>query len=100
MRFILSFKRAVPESPRWLMTKNRHSEAYDVFKKIAVSNKKRFENMTELESLRKRQNPKKPDENSVSPLDVNQRLNEVEEKSDEKPVGKIFSTKIPVLKIF
>ena len=41
----------VPESPRWLITKNKITPAYKIFKRIAFSNKKPTENLSELESL-------------------------------------------------
>ena len=41
----------VPESPRWLITKNRSNDAYKIFKRIARSNKKIIENLNELEEL-------------------------------------------------
>jgi OCT family organic cation transporter-like MFS transporter 4/5 len=43
----------LPESPRWLLANNRSSQAYLVFKRIAKSNKKDFENLNELECLKK-----------------------------------------------
>lgn len=41
----------VPESPRWLITKNKISKAYKILKRIAISNKKPIESLNELESL-------------------------------------------------
>ena len=40
----------VPESPRWLLAKNKNNEAYKVFKRIAQSNDKH--DLNELESIR------------------------------------------------
>lgn len=38
----------VPESPRWLLTKGRHEEAFKIFSRIARSNKKPMETLVEL----------------------------------------------------
>jgi len=46
----------VPESPRWLMAKNKNNEAYKIFKRIAESNKK-CDNLKQLESIRERDLP-------------------------------------------
>lgn len=48
---IVSYFWMVPESPRWLITKNRINRAYTILKRIAHSNKKPIESLTELESL-------------------------------------------------
>ena len=55
MTLIVFYFWIVPESPRWLMTKKKYSDAFKVFKRIAVSNKKSFEFLNELEVLNKRE---------------------------------------------
>ena len=41
----------MPESPRWLIAKNRHREAYAILKKIADSSGKKAIELGELENL-------------------------------------------------
>lgn len=43
----------LPESPRWLLANKHIAQAYLIFKRIAKSNKKDFENLNELECLKK-----------------------------------------------
>jgi hypothetical protein len=38
----------MPESPRWLITKNRTDDAYTIFKRIAKSNKRSIPDTCEL----------------------------------------------------
>ncbi len=54
MTLIVFYFWIVPESPRWLMTKKKHSDAFKVFKRIAVSNKRSFEFLNELDIMKKR----------------------------------------------
>lgn len=59
----LSTLRIIPESPRWLSTKNRKAEAFKVFGKIAKYNKKKLEFQEELEKFQTTSdNDEKPDE--------------------------------------
>ncbi|RMZ93346.1 organic cation transporter, partial [Brachionus plicatilis] len=51
--FILYFW-MVPESPRWLMTSKKFDKAYQVFKRIAKSNKRKFDGLVELEDLKQK----------------------------------------------
>jgi MFS transporter, OCT family, solute carrier family 22 (organic cation transporter), member 4/5 len=60
----------VPESPRWLITKNRSNDAYKIFKRIARSNKKVIENLNEIEELNLTGNNK--NENSASNIAANE----------------------------
>jgi MFS transporter, OCT family, solute carrier family 22 (organic cation transporter), member 4/5 len=63
----------VPESPRWLITKNRSNDAYKIFKRIARSNKKTIENLNELEELNlTNNNNNKKNENSTSNIAANE----------------------------
>ena len=55
MTLIVFYFWIVPESPRWLMTKKKHSDAFKIFKRIAVSNKKSFEFLNELDVMKKRE---------------------------------------------
>lgn len=57
----------VPESPRWLMIKNRMGQAYFIFKKIAKANKK--QQLSELETLRPDECQKKFNLNTIKPCD-------------------------------
>lgn len=41
----------MPESPRWLISKNRNKEAVKIFLRIAKWNKKPFEFLSELETF-------------------------------------------------
>lgn len=62
----------VPESPRWLMTKERNNEAYRIFRRIAISNNKNCDELNELNALKRitsRTSPSgREDLNSVSPI--------------------------------
>ena len=51
MKSNLKIQRLVPESPRWLLTKNKRREAHVIFQRIALSNKRSFENLVELENI-------------------------------------------------
>ncbi len=63
----------VPESPRWLITKNRSNDAYKIFKRIARSNKKTIENLNELEELNlTNNNNNNKNENSTSNIAANE----------------------------
>ena len=64
----------VPESPRWLIVKNKTDEAYVIFKRVAKSNGKSIDSLNELEPLvlDKTYNPKTEEEE--------------EDKEDEKEV--------------
>ena len=44
-------KRFIPESPRWLITNNRNSEAFKYFRKVAKHNKVDFNENEESNKL-------------------------------------------------
>jgi hypothetical protein len=55
------------------MTKNRNSEAYKIFKRIATSNKKNLDELNELNALNRFEGSSKSprlvlDDNSVAPM--------------------------------
>jgi hypothetical protein len=79
----------VPESPRWLMTKKKYSDAFKVFKRIAVSNERSFEFLNELDVMKKRNQD-----------DVNNQENLIE--NSDQPAEKIvtyFSLYLYLIKI-
>ena len=62
-----------PESPRWLMVKNKPEKAYPIFKRIAKSNKKT--QLTELESIRPDNFHKRIRLGSIKPIDLDKEAN-------------------------
>lgn len=79
--------RIVPESPRWLMTKNRNQEAYRIFRRIAQSNNKPCDELNELNALRRMASngsSGREDLNSVSPMRTNAEENGTGESGEEK----------------
>jgi hypothetical protein len=52
---MILFCRIVPESPRWLMNKNKPDKAYEVYKRIAKSNKKSIECLDSLKDAAEKQ---------------------------------------------
>lgn len=49
--FMCLISRVVPESPRWLITKKKYKQAYQVYKKIAQSNKKPLDSLNWLKNM-------------------------------------------------
>ncbi len=49
---LISYFWVLPESPRWLMTKQKYGKAHKVFERIAKSNKKPTDCLKEIEALK------------------------------------------------
>jgi hypothetical protein len=68
------------------MTKGKYNQAYKVFKRIAVSNKRSFESLNELDIMKKR------NENEINTDNYQENLVETSDQHQEKTVhSKQFS---------